>query len=175
MAQPPDPSRDSPRLAPLTWLDRHFEEVVCTACLALVAGTVMLQVVLRYIFAAAAPWAEELAVYGMIFAVYIGAALGARDRAHIRILMLIQALPRPLAVGAIVLADALWVGFVVFMVWQTTLYTQLLFEVTYITPGLGVEQKWFQLVIPLALLLLLFRILQVYWRWRRDRWEGLPL
>ena len=73
------------------------------------------------------------------------------------------------------LADLLWFGFVVFMVWQTTLYTQLLFEVTYISPGLGIEQKWFQLVVPLVLALMLVRMLQVYWRWGRDGWKDLPL
>ena len=42
-------------------IERRFEEVVCTFCLALMASCVMLQVILRYVFAAASPWAEEIA------------------------------------------------------------------------------------------------------------------
>ncbi|MGF1528721.1 MAG: TRAP transporter small permease [Candidatus Competibacterales bacterium] len=159
----------------LSRLDRHFEEVLCTLCLAVMASSVMLQVVLRFFFASATPWAQETAVYGMIFAVYFGASLAVRERAHIRITLLINALPRPLQVSCVVLADALWFGFIVFMVVQTSLYTQLLFEVTYITPGLGIEQRWVQLVLPLALVLTLFRLLQVYWQWGRAGWRGLPL
>ena len=159
----------------LRLLDRYFEEVICSLCLTVVASCVMLQVILRFGFAAAAPWAEEMAVYGMIFAVYLGASMAVRERAHIRVTLLVQAMPRRVQVAMVVLADILWFGFIVFMVWQSTIYTKLLFEVVYISPGLGIEQRWIQIVIPLALGLMLFRILQVYWRWGRDGWKGLPL
>ena len=159
----------------LAKLDQYFEEVICTICLSVVVGSVLLQVILRFFFSTAAVWAEETAVYGMIFAVYLGATMAVRDRAHIRITLLVNAMPRPLQVVSIVLADALWLGFVVFMIYQTTIYTQLLFEVTYQTPGLGIEQRWVQMFIPMAFVLMLFRILQVYWRWRGDGFRGLPL
>ncbi len=157
------------------WLDRHFEEAVCGVCLCAIATCVMLQVILRYLFATAAPWAEEIAVYGMIFAVYLGASMAVRERSHIRITLLIEHLPRRLAVAAVLLADLLWCGFLILMVYLTGLYTRLLFEVTYISPGLGLEQKWFQLVIPATLILMLLRMLQVYWRWGRSGFKGLPL
>lgn len=159
----------------LSKLDRYFEEVICTLCLAVVAGSVLLQVILRYFFSSAAVWAEETAVYGMIFAVYLGATMAVRERSHLRITLLVTRLPRALQVASVVLADALWAGFVVFMIVQTTIYTQLLFNVTYMTPGLGIEQRWVQMVIPMAFALMLFRILQVYWRWGRGGWKDLPL
>ena len=156
-------------------IDRHFEEVLCSLCLAVVAGSVFLQVVLRFLFSSASSWAEETAVFGMIFAVYLGASMGIRERAHIRITMLVNVLPRTMQIICIVLADALWFGFVLFMVFMTAAYTRLLFEVTYITPGLGIEQRWVQVFIPVILMLMLFRIGQVYWRWWRTDWKGLPL
>lgn len=156
-------------------LDRYFEEVLCTVFLTVVVGSVLMQVVMRFVFHSAAAWAEETAVYGMIFAVYFGATMAVRDRAHIRITLLLSRLPRPLQVISIVLADALWVAFVIFMIVQTTTYTQLLFNVTYQTPGLGIEQRWIQMFIPMLFCLMLFRILQVYWRWKNDRFKGLPL
>ncbi len=159
----------------LSRLDRYFEEVLCTFFLCVVVGSVLMQVVLRFVFHSAAAWAEETAVYGMIFAVYLGATMGVRDRAHIRITLLVSRLPRPLKVACIVLADALWTAFVIFMVVQTTAYTRLLFEVTYQTPGLGIEQRWIQMLIPCAFALMLFRIGQVYWRWGNDGFRGLPL
>ncbi|MBQ0749792.1 MAG: TRAP transporter small permease [Roseovarius sp.] len=159
----------------LSKIDRYFEEVICAICLTVVVGSVLLQVILRYFFSTAAAWAEETAVYGMIFAVYLGATMAVRERAHIRITLLVSRLPRALQVGAVVLADTLWAGFVIFMIVQTTIYTQLLFNVTYMTPGLGIEQRWVQMIIPMAFGLMLFRILQVYWRWGRDGWKDLPL
>lgn len=159
----------------LSKIDRRFEEVMCTLCLVALVSSVLLQVVLRYFFSTAAVWAEETAVYGMIFAVYLGASMAIRDRSHIRITMLINALPRKLQVGFVVLADVLWFSFLVFMVVQTTIYTQLLFEVTYQTPGLGIEQRWVQMMIPMAFCLMVFRMAQVYWRWSQTGWKGLPL
>lgn len=155
--------------------DRYFEEVLCTIFLAVVVGSVLLQVILRFFFHTAAVWAEETAVYGMIFAVYLGATMAVRERAHIRITLLVSRLPRPLQVFSVVLADVLWVGFVIFMIVQTIAYTQLLFNVTYQTPGLGIEQRWIQMFIPMLFGLMLFRILQVYWRWKNDDFAGLPL
>jgi len=159
----------------LSKLDRYFEEVLCTFFLSVVVGSVLLQVVQRFVFHSASVWAEETAVYGMIFAVYLGATMAVRDRAHIRITLLVSRLPRPLQICSIVLADLLWVGFVIFMIVQTTTYTQLLFKVTYQTPGLGIEQRWIQMFIPVLFCLMLFRILQVYWRWRADGFRELPL
>ena len=159
----------------LSKLDRHFEEVLCTFFLCVVVGSVLLQIVQRFVFHSASVWAEETAVYGMIFSVYLGATMAVRDRAHIRITLLVSQLPRRLQVASIVLADALWVGFVIFMIVQTVSYTQLLFNVTYQTPGLGIEQRWVQMFIPVLFCLMLFRIAQVYWRWRADGFRELPL
>lgn len=156
-------------------LDKYFEEAICTFCLCVVFGSVLMQVVLRIFFSSAAVWAEEAAVYGMIFAVYFGACMAVRDRGHIRITLVVNRLPRRWQVASVVLADLLWAGFIVFMVVQTVTYSQLLFNVTYQTPGLGIEQRWVQVVIPIAFSLMLFRILQVYWCWGTNHWKGLPL
>lgn len=159
----------------LSRIDRYFEETICVICLIGVSCCVMLQVILRFVFSAAAVWAEEVAVYSLIAAVYFGASLAVRERGHIRITVLIDLMPRAMAVASVLLADLLWFGFLIFLFWQSTLYTHLLFEVTYITPGLGIEQKWVQLIVPCALALMTFRMLQVYWRWRQTGWKGLPL
>ncbi|WP_171182181.1 TRAP transporter small permease [Ruegeria sp. HKCCD8929] len=159
----------------LSRIDKHFEEVLCAVFLCVIIGSVLMQVVLRFVFHSAAAWAEETAVYGMIFAVYLGATMATRERAHIRITLLVSRLPRVLQIACVVAADALWLAFVIFMIVQTTTYTQLLFKVTYQTPGLGIEQRWVQMFIPMLFCLMLFRILQVYWRWRADEFRGLPL
>lgn len=156
-------------------IDRYLEEVLCTISLMAVASSVFLQVVLRFGFNSAASWAQETAVLGMIMAIYFGAALATRERAHIRITALVKLFPRKLQIGCILLADFLWLGFIAFLLAQSIEYSKLLFKYTYILPGLGVEQRWFHLIIPLALSLIMFRMAQVYYRWGKDNWNGLPL
>jgi len=112
----------------LSLLDNYFEEVLSTVALSLVAGSVFLQVIMRFGFDSATTWAEELAVYGMIFAIYLGASMAVRERSHIRITMVVQMLPRHLQVVSIVLADFLWFSFVIFLIVQTLEYSKLLSE-----------------------------------------------
>jgi C4-dicarboxylate transporter DctM subunit len=159
----------------LRLIDQYLEEALCTLSLLILASSVFLQVVLRFVFGSAVAWAEETAVLGMITAVYFGAVLATRERAHIRITVLVNLLPRPFQIACILIADIMWFGFVLFLLVQTVEYTKLLFNVTYLLPGLGVEQRWFQLIIPIALAMMLFRISQVYHQWMQDGWKGLPL
>ena len=143
-------------------LERHFEETVCAICLGLMASCIMLQVLLRVLFDDAVPWAEEVAVYSMVFAVYLGASLGVRERAHIRVLIFVNMLPEQLRKVVLVVADLVWFAFIVLMIVQSMEYMELLFETTFISPGLGIEQRWFQLVVPFSLILVSLRLIQQY-------------
>ena len=156
-------------------INKYFEEILCTIFLFIVFISVITQVILRFGFSSAAAWPEETAVYGLIFAVYLGAALGIKERAHLRITFLVFKFPKKLQVLSIVIADILWLSFIGLMVYQTIIYTQLLFDVSYVLPGLNIELKWLQMFIPLIFTLMLFRILQVYWHWKNTGWKGLPL
>ena len=88
-------------------LNKYFEEVLCTFFLSVVFISVITQVILRFGFSSAAAWPEETAVYGLIFAVYLGAALGIKERAHVRITFLVlrfpKKLPNVLALGTCLL------------------------------------------------------------------------
>ena len=93
-------------------INKYFEEILCTFFLAVVFVSVITQVILRFGFSSAAAWPEETAVYGLIFAVYLGAALGIKERAHLRITFLVFKLPKKLQVLSIVLAYILWLCFI---------------------------------------------------------------
>ena len=69
-------------------INKNFEEVLCTFFLSVVFISVITQVILRFGFSSAAVWAEETAVYGLIFATYLGASLGIKRREHVRIHLL---------------------------------------------------------------------------------------
>ncbi len=156
-------------------VEPHLEEVVCGVALAVMASCIMAQVIFRYAFATAAPWAEELAVYGMVLAIYMGAALGVRERAHIRVMLFVNLLPKRLQVAVIVLADLVWVGFLGLLMWQLMVFMELAFKMTQISPGLGIDKKWAQLAVPIGIGLMILRMIQVYYRWLRAGEGDLPL
>jgi C4-dicarboxylate transporter DctM subunit len=144
----------------LRWLERYFEEALCTVCLAMMASCVMLQVVLRVFFDNAVPWAEEIAVYSMVFAVYLGASMAVREGAHIRVMLLVNLFSKRIQTICLIIADTIWFAFIILMIFQSVIYMELLFETTFISPGLGIEQRWFQLVVPFSLVLIAIRLIQ---------------
>ena len=156
-------------------LDEKFEEVVCAAGLMTMAGCIMLQVLLRYFFSEAAAWAEEVAVYSMVTSVYLGASLAVKDRSHMRITIIVNMLPKTLRTATIILADLVWLGFLIFLLVLSLTWIKLLFNSTFITPGLGIEQRWPQSIVPFALVLMILRLLQVWYRWIRKGEEVVPL
>jgi len=156
-------------------LNQYFEEVLCTFFLSVVFISVITQVVLRFGFSSAAVWAEETAVYGLIFATYLGASLGIKRREHVRITFIVLSFPKKLKVVSIILADMLWLGFLALMIVQTIVYTKLLFDVSYVLPGLKIELRWLQIFMPLTFCLMVYRVFEVYWEWKKTGWKGLPL
>ena len=156
-------------------LERRLEEVISAAGLAIMACCVMFQVVMRFVFHKAAPWAEEIAVYGMVAAIYFGCSLAIRERAHIRITVVLDLLPKKLKLMTVILADLLWIGFIVFLFVQSLTWIHLLFETDYISPSLGIDQKWPQMIVPISLCLMFVRLIQVYFQWFKNKDQELPL
>lgn len=159
----------------LSLIDEHFEHLICGLCLSAMASCIMLQVILRLVFSEASAWAEEIAIYSMVAAVYFGASLGVKECAHIRILGLVQRLPRVPRLTCVIVADLLWLGFLIFLLVQSISYNRLLFETTFVSPGLGLEMRWPYAVVPFCIVLMCFRMAQNYYHWIKDNsFKGLP-
>ena len=158
----------------LHWLERHLEEALCCICLSIVAVCVFLQVIMRYGFNTALQWSEEIAAIGMVWAVYMGASLCVRERFHIRIMAGVMALPGRIAQGVILIADALWAFFSVFMLFVGFDYLSVLWQFTSRTPSLGINEFYPQSIVVIGYTLMLLRLIQIYVRWIKDGARGLP-
>ena len=64
------------------WLDRALELLCALGCLVLV-GVSFAGVIFRYAFNNSLVWSEELARYLFIWLIFLGAAIGVRERNHI--------------------------------------------------------------------------------------------
>jgi C4-dicarboxylate transporter DctQ subunit len=149
----------------LRWLDRHFEELIACVCIAAVACFVFLQVILRYGFNTALSWTEELSGIAMVWAVYMGAALAVRERFHIRIMAGVVALPRAAALALVVLADAIWLAFNLFMIGVSVGYLRVLWARPSTSPSLGINMFWPETIVLIGFVLMTLRLLQIYVRW----------
>lgn len=71
-----------------------FERTFIVIALIMMTIVVFAQVVLRYVFDAGIPWAEELARYLMVWAGFLGGSLATRERRHIAIDIVPRLLPK---------------------------------------------------------------------------------
>ncbi|WP_249871638.1 TRAP transporter small permease [Oceanobacillus saliphilus] len=59
----------------------------------LIVGTTFFQVIMRYLFNISYVWVEELAIWSMVWLVFLGSVLGVIEMAHPRIDFLVNRLP----------------------------------------------------------------------------------
>jgi C4-dicarboxylate transporter DctQ subunit len=151
-------------MAIIRWLDRYFEEVVAGSALVAMALLVFVQVIMRYVFQKALSWTDEVAIYCMVWSVYIASSWAVRERAHIRVMNLINAFPKAISQVLVYLSDAVWFIFAVFMTYQGILIDASLWRQKYESPALGIDQKWPYMIVAFGFGLMTLRLMQVYWR-----------
>ncbi len=61
------------------------ENVFIGGAMAFASGLLFVNVVLRYVFRAPLPWAEEVAIYLIVWIVFVGGSVAVRTRGHISI------------------------------------------------------------------------------------------
>lgn len=148
-----------------SFIERHLEESIAGICVLVMTVLVFLQVVLRYVFNAPTSWSDEIAVYAMVWSVYLSCSWAVRERAHIRVMNFINLWPRPMALMLTVLSDAIWFLFSIFLTYQSVLLEISFWDNTYESPALGIDQKWPYLCLVVGFALTTIRIAQVYYRW----------
>ncbi len=155
-----------------TFLDEHFENLLCALLLALLVVCLGWQIFVRYVFKAGVTWAEELSRFAFIWTVYFGISLAAKNEQHVRVTAQYLLLPPRLRPWVWLFADGVWV---VFNVWFTVQGIGLVahaFAFPETTPALGWSAAYVYLIIPLGFLMMTVRILQVYARgFRRGTWR----
>ncbi len=156
----------------LVWLERHLEESIAGVCLSIMSVLVFYQVVMRYAFHRPTSWSDEIAVYAMLWSVYLSCSWAVRERAHIRVMNLINLFPGIFKTILTVLSDLIWFVFGIFITWQGILLELSLWESRFESPALGVDQKWPYLCIAVGFTLMTLRLVQVYYLWI---FRGVPL
>ena len=69
-----------------TFLDERLEEILAGICVLTMTVLVFFQVVMRYVFSQPTSWSDEIAVYAMVWSVYLSVSWAVRERAHIRVM-----------------------------------------------------------------------------------------
>lgn len=149
------------------FLERRIEEVIAGVCVCVMTALVFFQVVMRYVFSSPVSWSDEIAIYAMLWSVYISTAWAVRERAHIRVMNLIQAFPGRMSTVMLVFSDVTWFAFAIFLTYQSILLDLSMWRFPFDSPVLGIAQKWPYLCLVFGFGLMTLRLIQVYYRWLR--------
>lgn len=156
-------------------IDENGERWLLLVFYATIVATISTEVVRRFVLSYSSIWGEEVARYAFIYLAWIGASAAVRERAHIRIDVLLHYLsPRGQAVIYLFGDLATLVLAVIALYWSIhPILTSIQFGS--VTHGLRISQAWFLAAVPLGFSLMILRLLQSMLRDLRDLRHGRPV
>ncbi len=153
-------------------IDANLERWALLVFYVLLVVTMATEVIRREVFAYSSIWGEEIVRYSFIYLVWIGAASAVKERAHIRIDVLLHYVPNVVKALIYILGDL--VMFVVaavalFWVYETV---AVAWKFGAVSHGLRVQMVWFLMAVPIGFSLMIFRLIQSFLRDVRDLFTG---
>ena len=156
-------------------LDRNAERWLLLVLYSFIVYVIFIEVVRRFVLLYSSIWGEETARFAFIFLVWIGAAAAVRDRAHIRIDVILHYLP-PRGVALVYLFGDLLTGVLACLAIYWSLDPVLVsIKFGNVTDGLRVVRAWFLIAVPLGFTVLMVRLVQSILRDLSDLRAGRPV
>jgi TRAP-type C4-dicarboxylate transport system permease small subunit len=156
----------------LSSLDNDIERWLSLIFYMMIAMTIISEVIRRFVFSYSSIWGEEVARYCFIYMAWVGASLGVKNRAHIRIDIILNFLPNRGQCVVYLFADFLTLILAVIAIYFSMGSVLTSIEFGSVTHGLRIGQYWFLMAIPIGFTLIVIRLLQSMTRDFRDLRSG---
>ena len=156
-------------------IDQNAERWLLLTFYVMLVITMAIEVLRREVFSYSSIWGEEIVRYSFIYLAWIGAAAAVKERAHIRIDVLMHYLgPRPKALLYIFGDLVMFIVALVALYWSIeTVHISAKFGS--VTDGLRISKVWFLMAVPLGFGLMIWRLLQSFQRDYRALRDGTPV
>ncbi len=159
----------------LTLVDRNAENWALLVFYTMLVVTMAIEVIRREVFAYSSVWGEEIVRYSFIYLAWIGAAAAVRERAHIRIDVLLHYLGPRLKALLYIFGDLVMLGVAIIAVIYSLETVAVSWKFGSVSHGLRVSMVWFLLAVPVGFGLMIFRLIQSLWRDLHDLRTGRPV
>ena len=159
----------------LKLLDRNAEKWALLVFYSMLVITMAVEVLRREVFSYSSIWGEEIVRYSFIYLAWIGAAAAVKERAHIRIDVLMHYLSPRMKTLMYIFGDFVMLGVAVgALVWSfETVHVSWTFGS--VSHGLRVSLVWFLMAVPAGFTLMIVRLLQSLIRDFRCLRDGTPV
>lgn len=141
-------------------LDQNGERYLTLPLYTLVVIAIFMEVFRRFFLSYSSIWSEEIARYAFIYITWIGAAAAIRERAHIRIDVILPLLPNKGKAFVFIFGDiiTLILAFIALYWSIEPVLTSIKFGS--VTHGLRISQAWFLMAVPLGFSMIILRLIQ---------------
>lgn len=141
-------------------IDRDGERWLLLWLYSFIVMVIFIEVVRRFVLFYSSVWGEETARYAFIYLVWIGASAAVRERAHIRIDVIMHYLP-PRGVAFIYLLGDILTGALALLAIYWSM-DPVLVSLKYhnVTDGLRIIRVWFLIAVPLGFSMMTIRLIQ---------------
>ncbi|KIC20376.1 TRAP transporter small permease [Leisingera sp. ANG-Vp] len=159
----------------LRTIDKNAERWLLLVFYTMLVITMAIEVIRRELFAFSSIWGEEIVRYSFIYLAWIGAAAAVKERAHIRIDVILHYLgPRPKALIYIFGDLVMFIVALVALYWsfETVLVSAKFGSVSH---GLRISMVWFLMAVPAGFALMIWRLFQSFLRDYRSLRDGTPV
>ncbi len=159
----------------LRTIDKNAERWLLLVFYVMLVITMAIEVIRRELFAFSSIWGEEIVRYSFIYLAWIGAAAAVKERAHIRIDVILHYLgPRAKALVYMFGDLVMFIVALVALYWsfETVLVSAKFGSVSH---GLRVSMVWFLMAVPAGFALMIWRLLQSFLRDYRSLRDGTPV
>ncbi len=145
-------------------IDRNAERWLLLAFYVMLVGTMFIEVVRREVFSYSSIWGEEIVRYSFIYLAWIGAAAAIRERAHIRIDVILNYVPNTIKALLYIFGDAVMFAVALVAIYWSWETLQVSWTFGSVTHGLRISQTFFLFAVPFGFALMLFRLTQSFLR-----------
>ncbi|UWQ15031.1 TRAP transporter small permease [Aliiroseovarius sp. M344] len=159
----------------LRQIDQNAERWLLLTFYVMLVITMAIEVIRRELFAYSSIWGEEIVRYSFIYLAWIGAAAAVKERAHIRIDVLMHYVgPRVKALIYIFGDLVMLIVAVIALYWSyETVHVSAKFGS--VSHGLRISMVWFLMAVPAGFALIVWRLLQSLWRDFHSLRDGTPV
>ena len=145
-------------------LDRNAERWALLIFYVMLVATMAIEVLRREIFSYSSIWGEEIVRYSFIYLAWIGAAAAVKDRAHIRIDVLMHYLGPRLKALLYIFGDIVMFVVAVIALYWSWEAVHVSAKFGSVSHGLRLSMVWFLMAVPVGFGLMILRLTQSFLR-----------
>lgn len=121
----------------LKWLDEHLEEWLLVFLLAAVCITLMIQIIMRYVFNASLSWSEEFARYCFVWSTFLSVSYSIKKASMLRVDIIVQYLPKAARKVIDILMELIVLAFFAFLLYHSFAVVKRIAASGQTSPALG--------------------------------------